>query len=97
MEGVVGAVVEVDPTLDLGIPHLDQGNARHRFEVREHAAEGELGASIGPSGYHGMSKEIQSLKSLAMRSKLRGPSSSARSPRQLTPGSPLNHVRCLRA
>ena len=97
MKRVIGPMVELDAALDIRIVHHRQRDADHGFEVGEHTPEQVPGPAVGPARNDRMSKEIQSLSSFAIRSMLLCSSSSARSLRQLTPGSLLNQVRCRRA
>jgi hypothetical protein len=94
MKDVVGSVMKIDPALDVLVFHLQQRHTHHALKVGEHAAEHVLGSPVDPARHHSVSEEIQSLRSLARRSRLLGVSNSSRSLRQLTPGSLLNHVRC---
>jgi len=97
VEGLVGSMVQVDPALNVWIADLGQWDSYHGLEVGQHAAEQVLGLLVRPTRDDGMSKEIQGLNSFAIRSSPCGLRSSALSLHQLTPGSPLNHVRCRRA
>ena len=97
MECFVGSVMQIDPALDAGVANLNQGNAHHGFEVRQHASEEVSCLVVDPARDDCVSEKIQSPSSLAMRSWPLGSRSSAASLRQLTPGSPLNQVRCRRA
>ena len=97
MERVVGSVVQLDPALNVVVANLDQRDTDHGFEVRQHASQQVVGSVVLPAGDDCMSEEVQSLSSLTIRSRPLGSRISALSLHQLTPGSPLNQVRCRRA
>ena len=95
MKDVVGSMMEIDTASNAVVSHLEEWHANHSLEIGEHASEHVLSASIEPSRHHRVSEEVQSLRSLASRSRPPDVSSSSRSLRQDTPGSLLNHVRSL--
>jgi hypothetical protein len=39
MECFVGSVVQIDPTLNIGVANLDEWDPDHGFEVRQHASK----------------------------------------------------------